>query len=157
MCCYPCTFFFVEYSSDKRSKEIGPSSLKDSGERVVLILFFCSTDLPHWFTLIFSSTPQLFLPRSRFVLYFIIYYCFPFIFLLLPTFFLFSIILTGGLKNRGLLSSLYCSLFWYDSVSFIVKKNILKSYQLFTIDYSSFTITYLTKTKAENNDAQFYI
>lgn len=40
-------FIFVEYSSDKRSKEIGPSSLKDSGERVVLILFFCSTDLPH--------------------------------------------------------------------------------------------------------------
>ena len=37
MCCYSCTLFLVFVGcnvSDKRSKEIGPSSLKDSGERV---------------------------------------------------------------------------------------------------------------------------
>ena len=119
---------------------------------------FLFHQLPSWFTHIFT-----FLFHHSFYhevgLFFTLLFTIvsPFILQLLPTFFLFSIILTGGLKNRGLLSSLYCSLFWYDSVSFIVKKNILKSYQLFTIDYSSFTITYLTKTKAENNDTQFYI
>ena len=34
-------------------------------------------------------------------LFFIVHFCISFILQLLPTFFLFSIILTGGLKNRG--------------------------------------------------------
>lgn len=94
-------FFIGCNVSDKRSKEIGPSSLKDSGERVescvdfIILLPDYPIDLPLYSHLLHHSF------YHEVGLFFIVHFCISFILQLLPTFFLFSIILTGGLKNRG--------------------------------------------------------